>query len=279
MKTYSKPFFSLEQRRERSSSAGRSGRGRRRARARRPTRSCVAGATKSDGSSVGEEDVAEGRPPDEAVVDAPLDGARAHADAGARVALRIHVEEQRLLLGGCHARREVHRRRRLPDAPLLVHDRDDAAGGASVRVGSPSWVRGRRGMRRPSTIGREPAPQWSHAGSSPPRGARTPASGARKSTRAFWYDRRPKYVCPTCSTAVATDAARDFSRDIMASLVARALVEDPRSSAGAGSHDHDRGVERVLLGTFWRPSSPAAPAQVISIASRRGAPRTPPTRG
>ncbi len=81
----------------------------------------------AQGGDVGaDEDLAQRRAADECIIHTALDAPRSHSHAGARVALRVHVEQERLLLGGRDARREVHRGRRLPDAALLVHDGEDA---------------------------------------------------------------------------------------------------------------------------------------------------------
>jgi hypothetical protein len=62
----------------------------------------------------------------------------------------------------------------------------------------------------------------------------------------------------------------------MASLVARALIEDPPQR---GHHDTRRGIDRVLLATFWRPGPRDATRNVVSITERRpGAARTAPSR-
>jgi len=62
----------------------------------------------------------------------------------------------------------------------------------------------------------------------------------------------------------------------MASLVARALTEDPPKGKAS---DPRRGVDRVLLSTFWRPTRSSVPAPVIPITTTRRGPRTPPSRG
>jgi len=62
----------------------------------------------------------------------------------------------------------------------------------------------------------------------------------------------------------------------MASLLARALTEDHPQGEES---DPPRAIDRVLLGTFWRPSLDAPPATVISIQRSRTGVRTPPSRG
>ena len=62
----------------------------------------------------------------------------------------------------------------------------------------------------------------------------------------------------------------------MASLVARALMEDLLHGE---EHDPRRGIDRVLLAIFWRPSSPVTPAAVISLSAPRAAIRPRPSRG
>jgi len=66
----------------------------------------------------------------------------------------------------------------------------------------------------------------------------------------------------------------------MASLVARALVDDHDSSLQREGRNRDRGVDRVMLGSFWRPAThDSAPAAVVSLASRRPPSRTPAPHG
>ena len=62
---------------------------------------------------------------DEGVVDRPLDRVGRDADSARGVGLRIQVDQEGRVLGGSEARREVHGRRRLADAALLIRDRDD----------------------------------------------------------------------------------------------------------------------------------------------------------
>jgi hypothetical protein len=54
----------------------------------------------------------------------------------------------------------------------------------------------------------------------------------------------------------------------MASMVARALVEDV-VPAQAGNDGRRRGIDRVLLATFWRPSQRTAMAAVVPISANR----------
>jgi len=62
----------------------------------------------------------------------------------------------------------------------------------------------------------------------------------------------------------------------MASLVARALMEDHPEG---DRHDPRKGIDRVLLTTFWRPDREARPARVLSLYARRLGDRTPGPRG
>ena len=59
------------------------------------------------------------------------------AEAARRVRLCIHVDEQHALLRDGEARGEVHRRRRLTDAALLVRDREHLAHGRPGLSGPP----------------------------------------------------------------------------------------------------------------------------------------------
>ncbi len=75
---------------------------------------------------VGEPRIGEGTAIEQRVVQGVADAVALDADAARRVRLRISVDQQRLTLGGGERRGEVHCRRRLSDAALLVGDCDDA---------------------------------------------------------------------------------------------------------------------------------------------------------
>ncbi len=49
----------------------------------------------------------------------------------------------------------------------------------------------------------------------------------------------------------------------MASLVARALMEE---GCFGDAHTEHPGVDRILLATFWRPSTRSTPAAVVPIS-------------
>ncbi len=76
-----------------------------------------------------------------------INGARCrlvHTQAEGRVALRIHVDEKRLIARFCHARRKIDGGRRLPHATLLIGDCVDSghARDASAEGGqTPRWDR------------------------------------------------------------------------------------------------------------------------------------------
>lgn len=61
----------------------------------------------------------------------------------------------------------------------------------------------------------------------------------------------------------------------MASLVARALIEDHPQQ---GRRDPRRGIDRILLTSFWRPAFEAHPAVVISITECRSGVGNSPSR-
>jgi len=70
----------------------------------------------------------------------------------------------------------------------------------------------------------------------------------------------------------------------MASLLARALMEDHRSPEGVGGGHHGTrgdgaGVDRVLLATFWRPASKRGEGDLAPVISIHRSRRPAPTRG
>src|SRR5881397_2688476 len=75
---------------------------------------------------VGEARVGEGPTIEQRVVQRVADAVALDADAARRVRLGVGVDQQRLALRGGERRGEIHRRRRLSDAALLVGDCDDA---------------------------------------------------------------------------------------------------------------------------------------------------------
>lgn len=72
---------------------------------------------------------------------------RKQSEIARRVRLRIQIDQQGRLIRHGEAGRQVHRRRRLADAPLLVHDGHDPAG-VLARIGIPADHRGRLAERR-----------------------------------------------------------------------------------------------------------------------------------
>ena len=75
---------------------------------------------------VGESRVGEGTAIEQGIVQRVADAVAFDAYAARRVGLGIGIDEEGLALGGGERRGDVHRRRRLADAALLIGDCDDA---------------------------------------------------------------------------------------------------------------------------------------------------------
>ena len=107
-----------------------------------PTRSCVAGRTCRKGSASSWRMMSARRAAvDDGVVEREADLVAPDPDSTRGVPLRIGIDEQRALFRHGERRGQVHRRRRLADAALLIGNRDDSGHERGARLGRRSRER------------------------------------------------------------------------------------------------------------------------------------------
>ena len=197
-----------------------------------------------------------------------------HAAAGGGIALRIEVHQQHALLGAGQRRRQVHGRRRLADAALLVGDRDDAAHG---RVSAPAPrcdarhpARGRsraRASPRATAPARRASRPRADGPSSPRAGRPARATGRMRQRSRRACRRRGRRRCRTASRA-RQSSSRAWARVTLARRSsATSLVQEADLLADGVEQ---RELPRRLQQRQRNPRQAGAGAGIENRDARRG---------